>query len=147
MNDKNTMLNGIYKNLIEEDLKKVAKNSALSISAPCVICLKGDLGAGKTTFSRAFIQTLLNDPEHIVPSPTFTIVQEYENANLPLYHFDLYRLSSIDDLIELNFEEAIHSGICLIEWPDIAYPLIKQVIHRTFQILKEDESLRTLKIF
>ncbi|CAO5682591.1 MAG: hypothetical protein HEEMFOPI_00740 [Holosporales bacterium] len=137
---------GVFDTLLEKDVIGLAKQLALSIKDPLVIVLKGDLGAGKTTFSRAFIQTFLNDDGHIVPSPTFTIVQEYQKNARSLYHFDLYRLSSADDLVELNFEESIQSGICLIEWPDIALPFLKNVPTLTVTLLKKSDTVRKITI-
>lgn len=82
-----------------------------------VITLQGDLGAGKTAFARAFIQSWMQkDCE--VPSPTFTLVQCYEKAGQTLYHFDLYRLKVVQEIIELGLEEALHTGVTLIEWPE-----------------------------
>ncbi len=83
-----------------------------------VIALYGDLGAGKTTLSRGIIQALLGDDTD-VPSPTYTIVQTYECPNFLLWHFDLYRLESPEEVIELGFEEAL-DDVCLIEWPENA---------------------------
>lgn len=82
-----------------------------------VILLDGQIGAGKTHFARALIQSLLDVPED-VPSPTFTLVQEYETRNGPLWHADLYRLTDPDELIELGVDEAFETAICLFEWPD-----------------------------
>lgn len=81
-----------------------------------VIALRGDLGAGKTAFARAFIQARTGLPVE-VPSPTFTLVQTYELRNGAIWHFDLYRLKSAADVYELGLEEAL-SGITLIEWPE-----------------------------
>lgn len=80
------------------------------------VALEGDLGAGKSTLSRAFIRALAGDPDLEVPSPTFTLVQNYD-LSIPVAHFDLYRLSDPSELDELGLEEALADGICLVEWP------------------------------
>lgn len=86
-----------------------------------LIALDGDLGAGKTVLARAFINALPGpDGEAVceeVPSPTFTLVQIYERLPAPVWHFDLYRLSSPDEVYELGIEEALAEGITLVEWP------------------------------
>ena len=81
-----------------------------------VICLRGNLGTGKSSLARAFIRALTS-PDEEVPSPTFTLVQTYEDAPVPVWHFDLYRLESPDEILELGFEDACRD-ICLIEWPE-----------------------------
>jgi N-acetylmuramate 1-kinase len=83
------------------------------------VALYGDLGAGKSTLSRALIRALAGDPDLEVPSPTFTLVQSYD-LKIPVAHFDLYRLSDESELDELGLEEALAEGICLIEWPSKA---------------------------
>ncbi len=87
-----------------------------------VIALKGDLGAGKTTFARAFIHARGGTEE--VPSPTFTLVQVYELEPAAIWHFDLYRLKSPDEAWELGIEDAFSEGISLIEWPEQLGPLL-----------------------
>ena len=81
-----------------------------------VLALWGDLGGGKTTLARAFIQALLGQDEE-VPSPTFTLVQTYDAPEATIWHFDLYRLERPEDVTELALDEALVDGICLIEWP------------------------------
>ena len=81
-----------------------------------VVALRGELGTGKTFFARAVIQAL-GGPEE-VPSPTFTLVQTYDLAPAPVWHFDLYRLSRPEDAHELDIEDAFAEAISLIEWPE-----------------------------
>ena len=81
------------------------------------IPLEGPLGAGKSTFARAFLRAASADPALEVPSPTFTLVQGYDLPIGPAFHFDLWRLDGAADLAELGWEEA-RDGIVLVEWPD-----------------------------
>ena len=81
-----------------------------------VIALEGELGAGKTSFARAFIRARGSD--EAVPSPTFTLVQVYEIGDVPIWHFDAYRLRDPDEAWELGIEDAFRDGISLIEWPE-----------------------------
>ena len=92
-----------------------------------IIALTGDLGAGKTELARAFVNALPRPDgtpgtEH-VPSPTFTLVQVYERQPAPVWHFDLYRLATPDEVVELGWDEARAEGIVLVEWPDRLGPL------------------------
>ncbi|HLY46889.1 MAG TPA: tRNA (adenosine(37)-N6)-threonylcarbamoyltransferase complex ATPase subunit type 1 TsaE [Stellaceae bacterium] len=81
-----------------------------------VIALAGELGAGKTSFARAFIRARGGADD--VPSPTFTLVQVYELDGAAIWHFDAYRLRHPDEAWELGIEDAFRDGISLIEWPD-----------------------------
>lgn len=90
----------------------------IALPGDCV-ALSGDLGAGKTSFARAFIRALDGDTELEVPSPTFTLVQEYATCP-PVAHFDLYRIADPDEVAELGLDEALEAGIALIEWPERA---------------------------
>lgn len=87
-----------------------------------VIALSGPLGAGKTTLARGFIQAR-GDTEEVV-SPTFTLVQVYDAPDVPIWHFDLYRLEKAEDAFELGLEEALAGAITLIEWPERLGPLL-----------------------
>jgi tRNA threonylcarbamoyladenosine biosynthesis protein TsaE len=87
------------------------------LRASDTILLEGDIGAGKTTFARALIRARLGREED-VPSPTFTLVQTYEDPEAEIWHCDLYRLTSPDEILELGLDAAFDGGICLIEWPD-----------------------------
>ncbi|PTX58105.1 tRNA threonylcarbamoyladenosine biosynthesis protein TsaE [Litoreibacter ponti] len=93
-----------------------------SIARPGVtVLLDGPVGAGKTTLARAAIHHLMHlheTPIEAVPSPTFTLVQSYQVGELEIWHADLYRLTSVDELLELGLEEAFETAFCLIEWTD-----------------------------
>ncbi len=81
-----------------------------------VVCLSGGLGAGKTTLARAVIAALAGEQE--APSPTYTLVQTYAAPDFDLWHFDLYRLADPDQVFELGYEDALETGVSLIEWPE-----------------------------
>lgn len=83
-----------------------------------VILMHGTLGMGKSAFCRAYIRARANNPYEEVPSPTFTLVQIYELDPIPVWHFDLYRLSDPEEIHELDIEDAFADGVSLIEWPD-----------------------------
>ncbi len=102
----------------EEQTSNIAQKVSEIAKKGDVFALYGTLGMGKSVFARSFIQKLTKVED--VPSPTFTLVQEYTSKNFKIYHFDLYRLEYPDEVFELGFEEAIFSGVCLIEWPEKA---------------------------
>ncbi|OKH87569.1 tRNA (adenosine(37)-N6)-threonylcarbamoyltransferase complex ATPase subunit type 1 TsaE [Thalassospira sp. TSL5-1] len=83
-----------------------------------VILMHGTLGMGKSAFCRAYIRALANNPHEEVPSPTFTLVQIYDLEPVPVWHFDLYRLSDPEEVHELDIEDAFSEAVSLIEWPD-----------------------------
>ncbi|PLX38693.1 MAG: tRNA (adenosine(37)-N6)-threonylcarbamoyltransferase complex ATPase subunit type 1 TsaE [Hyphomicrobiales bacterium] len=103
---------------------RLAEDIAMVLAPGDVIALEGDLGAGKTTFSRALLRALADDAFLEVPSPTFTIAQSYEALRVPVVHFDLYRLGSAEELDEIGFDDALEIGAALIEWPDRADGLL-----------------------
>ena len=104
------------------DLKGL-KNLAVKLAGLChegdVLFLRGDLGAGKTQFAKFFIQSRLG-ADTDVPSPTFTIVQTYDDtdADTEIWHFDLYRIEGENEIEAIGFDEARQYGISLVEWPD-----------------------------
>ena len=83
-----------------------------------IYCLNGDLGVGKTVFTQGFAKGLgIEEP---VNSPTFTIVQQYEEGRLNLYHFDVYRIGDVSEMVEIGYEDCFYGeGVCLIEWSDL----------------------------
>ena len=104
-----------------EETWELASELAGELPAGTVIALHGDLGAGKSSFARAFIRALPGiDVGEDVPSPTFTLVQTYESENASVWHFDLYRIEHPQELIELGWDDAVDEGLCLVEWPDKA---------------------------
>ncbi len=108
----------------EHETKLLAQALSRLLHAGHVVALRGDLGAGKTTLARALIQAL-NPNEVEVPSPTFTLVQEYQGPECPILHFDLYRLSNPEEVYELGWEDA-RRHIILVEWPERLGSLLPQ---------------------
>jgi len=98
----------------------VARQVAGAVAVGDLVTLSGDLGAGKTTFARALIREIMGDPELEVPSPTFTLMQNYEGPRFPIVHADLYRIREPDELIELGWEDAASCSLMLVEWPERA---------------------------
>ncbi|PKA39324.1 tRNA (adenosine(37)-N6)-threonylcarbamoyltransferase complex ATPase subunit type 1 TsaE [Rhizobium sullae] len=98
---------------------RFGEDLALALKAGDCLALSGDLGAGKSSLARALLRAIADDERLEVPSPTFTLVQSYD-LRIPVSHFDLYRLADGAELEELGFDEAIQSGICLVEWPEMA---------------------------
>ena len=88
-----------------------------------IVCLSGDLGVGKTVFTQGFAAGL--GIEGPVNSPTFTILQQYEDGRLPLYHFDVYRIGDVSEMDEIGYEDCFFGdGVCLIEWANLIKDMI-----------------------
>ena len=103
-----------------ESLRKYAARFAADLDPHACVALHGDLGAGKTEFARAVIQTLCGD-DTVVPSPTFTLAQTYTVAGQKqISHFDLYRLKTPAELEEIGFFDALARDMTIVEWPEIA---------------------------
>ena len=101
-----------------DDTELLGKRIAEGLRPGAVLALTGPLGAGKTTLAQAIARGRCVTER--MASPTFTIVQEYQSGRLPLFHFDVYRVSDPDELFEIGFEEYLHAGgVCLIEWADL----------------------------
>ena len=107
----------------EKETFQIAKELAEQAVPGEVYCLSGDLGVGKTVFTKGFAAGLgILEP---VSSPTFTIVQIYEDGRLPLYHFDVYRIEDIEEMEEIGYEDCFYGeGVCLVEWAE----LIKEIL-------------------
>lgn len=95
----------------------LAKKIASYIKPHDSILLYGQLGVGKTSLARALLRAVSQDPHMEVPSPSFTLVQQYDTSDFSLYHYDLWRLNNEDDLIELDWDDA-REGVTLVEWPE-----------------------------
>lgn len=105
----------VRESYISEDTWQIGYDLALQATAGDVFCLIGDLGVGKTVFSQGFGAGI--GVEDFISSPTFTIVQVYEEGRIPLYHFDVYRIADEDELFEIGFDEMVNGeGVSLIEW-------------------------------
>ncbi len=103
-----------------EATARLAETLAGALGAGDILCLDGDLGAGKTHFARALIQHLQAQYGQVedVPSPSFTLVQTYQAGEQEIWHADLYRLSDPQEVDELGLTDAFDTAICLVEWPD-----------------------------
>lgn len=107
------------------ETKLLGKRIASVLSAGDVLCLAGDLGAGKTSFSQGVAQGL--EIKRYITSPTFNIIKEYDDGRLPLYHFDVYRLDCPEQLYDLGYEDYFYGdGITLIEWPEKIGPILPE---------------------
>ncbi len=100
-----------------DEMNALGAKLATKLKAGDVLLLEGDLGVGKTALARAIVRSILRDQGAEIPSPSFTLVQEYP-TNSTLRHFDLYRLGSSEELIELGLPDLLSEGISLVEWPE-----------------------------
>src|SRR3954449_4541211 len=104
----------------EQATVRLVTDIAAALEPGDLVTLSGDLGAGKTTFARAMIRYLADNPNIPVPSPTFTLVQTYDLPRYPVVHADLYRLEGSGELAELGFDDLPKNAVVLLEWPDRA---------------------------
>jgi N-acetylmuramate 1-kinase len=114
----------VLSDLSESDLLRLAEEIAFALMPGDTLALEGDLGAGKTTFARCLIGALSDGAISEVPSPTFTLVQTYETRRFDVAHFDLYRLTDPNEVLELGLDLALKRGIAIIEWPSRAADLL-----------------------
>lgn len=126
----------VLESLKEEDTFRYGKELGQSCKPGEIYCLLGDLGVGKTVFTQGFAQGLgITEP---ISSPTFTIVQVYEEGRMPFYHFDVYRIADIDEMDEIGYEDYFFgNGVCLVEWAN----LITELLPKEIKIIKIEKDL------
>lgn len=126
------------------ETEELAQILAASLRPGTVIAYKGDLGAGKTAFTRGLARGLgISDP---VTSPTYTIVNEYLSGKMPLFHFDMYRLSSSDDLFDIGWEDYLErGGVCAVEWSENVADAMENAIFITIEKTGEESRRITVE--
>lgn len=128
----------------EEETKKIATTLASKLEIGDIVVLSGDLGSGKTKFTEGFLSFWGLEDE--ISSPTFTIVNEHRKDNISVYHFDVYRLSDVDEFYAIGGTEYFTAGICIVEWGELIEDILpKNYIKINFSKDNEDESIRYLK--
>ena len=127
-----------------EETEAVGAALAKILTAGTVIAYEGDLGAGKTAFTRGLARGLgYAEP---VTSPTYTIVNEYLGGRLPLFHFDMYRLASADDLWDIGWEDYLdRGGICAVEWSENVREALENAVTVRIEKLGEDSRRITME--
>ena len=126
-----------------EETEKIGAALAQTLEPGAVIAYRGDLGAGKTAFTRGLARGLGYTDS--VTSPTYTIVNEYLGGRLPLFHFDMYRLHSADDLWDIGWEDYLdRGGVCAVEWSENVQEALEGAI--TVSIAKLDDTTRRITI-
>lgn len=125
----------IYESVQWEDTFALGKKIGMEAVPGQLYCLNGDLGVGKTVFTQGFAQGLgITEP---VNSPTFTILQEYEEGRMPFYHFDVYRIADPEEMYELGYEDYFFGqGVCLVEWAELIKELLPS--KRTMITIEKD---------
>lgn len=115
----------IFESRSAEETRALGKKMGEEAKASDVIALTGDLGVGKTVFTKGIAEGLgITEP---VSSPTFTILQEYRSGRLPLYHFDVYRIGDPEEMDEVGFDDYVYGdGLCLIEWAELISDLMPE---------------------
>lgn len=115
----------IKESFCPEETYALGKSLGEAAKSGDVVCLNGDLGVGKTVFTQGFAAGLgITEP---VSSPTFTIVQQYDDGRLPLYHFDVYRIGDVSEMDEVGYEDCFYGeGVCLIEWSNLIEEILPE---------------------
>jgi len=118
-----------------EDTFELGKKFGQSVKPGQVICLFGDLGVGKTVFTQGFAEGL--GIKEAISSPTFTILQVYDEGRMPLYHFDVYRIEDVEEMYEVGFEDYFDGeGVCLVEWANLIEEILPS--RRTIITIEKD---------
>lgn len=129
----------------EKETINFAKKIASQLKKGDILVLSGELGSGKTKFTEGILTYF--GLENEISSPTFTIVNEYKTENVNIYHFDVYRLSDIDEFYAIGGDEYFNKGICIIEWGEIIQEALpKEYIKINFEKDINDENIRILNI-
>lgn len=129
----------------ENETREFAKNLASILKKGDVIVLSGELGAGKTKFVEGILEHFNLQEE--ISSPTFTIVNEYKNDEINIYHFDLYRLSDIYEFENIGGEEYFNKGICIFEWGELIEDILpNDYIKIKFERIGNEDNYRKLNI-
>ena len=125
------------------ETEAVGAKLAEQLTPGAVIAYRGDLGAGKTAFTRGLAKGL--GATEAVTSPTYTIVNEYLTGRMPLFHFDMYRLTSADDLFDIGWEDYLErGGVCAVEWSENVAEALEDPITVTLEKIGEDTRRITL---
>ena len=128
-----------------EETRALGARLARLLQPGAVVAFTGDLGAGKTAFISGMAQGL-DIPERVT-SPTFTIVNEYEGGRLPLFHFDMYRLGSADELFHIGWEDYLaRGGVCAVEWSENVAEAIEEDAVRVDIARGEDDNSRVIRV-
>ena len=119
-----------------EETEKIGEALAKKLQPGTILAYRGDLGAGKTAFTRGLARGL--GCKELVTSPTYTIVNEYLGGRLPLFHFDMYRLASSDDLWDIGWEDYLErGGVCAVEWSENVADAMEDALTVTIEKLGE----------
>ena len=126
------------------ETEKIGEALGKTIKPGTVIAYRGDLGAGKTAFTRGLARGL--GSTELVTSPTYTIVNEYLGGRMPLFHFDMYRLHSSDDLWDIGWEDYLdRDGVCAVEWSENVDDAMENAVYITIEKLGEDSRRITIE--
>ena len=130
-------------------LDKFCEKLSQNIYIGNIICLFGELGSGKTTFARLLINSIYKyhkiDPPKSIKSPSFPILLTYELNNFEIYHYDLYRISKSNELVELNIFEELSNSITLIEWPETILDSLNEYNYFSIEFNIVNETKRNIK--